>query len=62
LVFDTGVEKIGRKEMEVVNDAYPLKAEFNEFNKSFIVVTKADVRLYDENGQLMKVFTGFGKN
>jgi len=63
LAFDATTEKTRGKEMEVVDDAYPIKAEFNEYNNSFIVVTKADVRVYDgENGKLAKVFTGFGKN
>lgn len=62
LVFDTTIEKLGRREMEIVEDAYPLKAEFNERTKQLVVVTKADVRMYDgRSGKLLRVMSQFGR-
>jgi len=60
LMYDTVLDKVGKKELKPVDDAYPFKVVFNSYTKTFVIATKIDVRLHDCNtGQLIKIFSNF---
>eukprot|EP01022_Parablepharisma_sp_SALTPOND_P033267 TRINITY_DN88388_c0_g1_i1.p1 TRINITY_DN88388_c0_g1~~TRINITY_DN88388_c0_g1_i1.p1 ORF type:complete len:1327 (-),score=132.42 TRINITY_DN88388_c0_g1_i1:797-4777(-) len=55
ILFEKTAEKKRRGNVE--DEQYPLHVEFNEYYKTFIMVTKMDIRVYEGNtGQLINIF------
>jgi WD40 repeat protein len=40
ILFDTTLERVGKKEVKPMEEAYPFRVEFNTHYKTFVVVTK----------------------
>ena len=47
-------ENIQKNQVKV--DNYPIKVEYNKYYQQFFVVTFRDVRVYDKEGNLFKVY------
>ena len=47
-----------KDKIELLEQAYPIKAEYDDYSKSFVVITNQDVRIHStKGGRLDKVFT-----
>lgn len=47
ILFDTTADKGSAKATKPLEEVYPFKVEFNTYYKTFVVLTKIDVRTYD---------------
>ena len=63
LFYDSKYKEIKKEKLEVREDTnFPIKISFNKYYQQFYVTTNKDVRIYNKNGNLEKIFRKFLEN